>query len=239
MAIITGATSGIGNSIAQSLGKFGLKLVVTGRRRDRLDELISSLETAKIECFAIPTDFSTTMGIEQMFEQVRTKWGEVSILINNAGLGYNKKLQETPRELLKEMLDVNVLALTSCMREAIKDMEILGAGHIINISSMAGHRVPLGVGSPNLGMYSATKHAVRALTEAMRGELAEKGSPIKIGAISPGLVDTEFHSKAGTFIKNQKILTPSDISDAVIYMLSTPAHVQVSDIMIRPISQIN
>ena len=132
------------------------------------------------------------------------------------------------------MLDVNVLALTLCMQEAIKDMELAGLGQIINISSMSGHRVPLG---GNVGMYSATKHAVKALTEAMRGELAAKGSPIKIGAISPGMVETEFHAKMGADAIEIKMLQSDDIADAVCYLLSTPAHVQIHEMMLRPIGQ--
>lgn len=237
VALVTGATSGIGRSIALALGQAGMKIVVTGRRKNRLNELVDILRNYEAEALAVPADFSREQDITRVFEFIRTEWGGTRVLINNAGLGYKQDLASISAESLREMVNVNILALTLCMQEAIKDMECAGLGQIINISSMAGHRVPVGGASPMVGMYSATKHAVKALTEAMLGELAAKSSPIKIGAISPGIVDTEFHYKAGVDPIEIKMLSPDDIADAVFYLLSTPEHVQVSDVMIRPIGQ--
>ena len=241
VALVTGASSGIGWGIALALGRAGMKVAVTGRRKEQLEKLVAVLNDYGGEGLAIPADFSREEDIVQVFERIRNEWGGVRVLINNAGLGYQEDLAQGSAESWREMLNVNVLALTLCMQEAIKDMEPAGAGQIINISSVAGHRVPLG---KQFGMYSATKHAVKALTEAMWGELAAKGSPIKIATISPGLVETEWHAKAFAdearaqqrFAEIQS-LQPEDIADVVCFLLSTPGHVQINEITLRPIGQ--
>ena len=241
VALVTGASSGIGWGIALALGRAGMKVAVTGRRKEQLEKLSAVLNDFEGEGLAIPADFSREEDIVQVFERIRNEWGGVRVLINNAGLGYQEDLAQGSAESWREMLNVNVLALTLCMQEAIKDMEPAGAGQIINISSVAGHRVPSG---KQFGMYSATKHAVKALTEAMWGELAAKGSPIKIGTISPGLVETEWHAKAFAdearaqqrYAEIQS-LQPDDIADVVCFLLSTPGHVQINEITLRPIGQ--
>ena len=241
VALVTGASSGIGWGIALALGRAGMKVAVTGRRKEQLEKLLAVLNDYEVEGLAIPADFSREEDIVQVFERIRSEWGGVRVLINNAGLGYQEDLAQGSAESWREMLNVNVLALTLCMQEAIKDMEPAGAGQIINISSVAGHRVPSG---KQFGMYSATKHAVKALTEAMWGELAAKGSPIKIATISPGLVETEWHAKAFAdearaqqrYAEIQS-LQPEDIADVVCFLLSTPGHVQINEITLRPIGQ--
>ena len=241
VALVTGASSGIGWGIALALGWAGMRVAVTGRRKKQLAELLALLNDNGATGLAIPADLSREEDITRVFEQIRREWGGVRVLINNAGLGYQEDLAQGSPESWREMLDVNVLALSLCMKEAIKDMESAGLGQIINISSVAGHRVPLG---KQFGMYSATKHAVKALSEAMWGELAAKGSPIKIGTISPGMVETEWHAKAfNDEAKAQqryaeiKSLQPNDIADVVCFLLSTPAHVQINEITLRSIGQ--
>jgi NADP-dependent 3-hydroxy acid dehydrogenase YdfG len=241
VALVTGASSGIGWGVALALGRAGMRVAITGRRSEQLNELLNLLNDHEVEGLAIPADFSREDDVVEVFDRIRSEWGGVRVLINNAGLGYQEDLAKGSAKSWREMLDVNVLALTVCMQEAIKDMQPAGLGQIINISSVAGHRVPLG---KQFGMYSATKHAVKALTEAMWGELASKGSPIKIGTISPGTVETEWHAKAfGDAAKAQqrydetKSLQPDDIADVVCFLLSIPAHVQVNEITLRPIGQ--
>jgi len=139
------------------------------------------------------------------------------------------------------MLEVNVLGLSVCTREAVQRMRRRGIddGHIIHISSMSSHRVP-----PGSGMYAATKFAVRALTEALRKELREQGSSIRVGAISPGYVETEFAERyhgsremADETYSRFPVLQPEDIADAVCYMIDTPPHVQIHDMLMRPTEQ--
>ena len=142
VALVTGASSGIGWAVALALGRAGMRVAVTGRRKERLDELVDLLNESEAEGLAVPADFSREEDIAKVFEQIRSKWGGIRVLINNAGLGYQEELTRTSSKSLREMVEVNVLALTLCMQEAVKDMETAGLGQIINISSMAGHRVP-------------------------------------------------------------------------------------------------
>ena len=118
VVLVTGASSGIGWGIALALGRAGMRVAVTGRRKERLQELVSLLNDIGAKGLAIPADFSREEDIAKVFEQIRSEWGGVRILINNAGLGYQEELAQGSTESWREMLDVNVLALTLCMQEA-------------------------------------------------------------------------------------------------------------------------
>jgi NADP-dependent 3-hydroxy acid dehydrogenase YdfG len=173
----------------------------------------------------------------------REAFGGVDVLVNNAGLGRGAPLSSGATEAWREMLEVNVLGLAIATREAIEDMERRGvAGHVVHVSSMAGHRVP-GVDS---GMYAATKFAVRALTEALRQELRARKSPIRVTAISPGHVFTEFadvfSGRAGAQAEidaRSKILEPGDVAEAILWIVTRPPHMQVHDLLVRPTAQKN
>lgn len=162
------------------------------------------------------------------------------MLVNNAGLGHKEPLMSGDTESWREMLEVNILALCICTREAAQDMQAKGGqGHIVHINSMAGHRVP-GAG----GVYSATKFAVRSLTEGLRRELRQANSQVRVSAISPGFVETEFAEKYAKSADHAKqtysqfpVLQPEDIAEAVSYALKQPPHVQVHDILVRPTQQ--
>ncbi len=237
VALITGASSGIGRATAETLAAAGMRVGLVARRRDRIDAL-----AAKIGERALPieADLRETASIPKIFDAVREAFGGVDVLVNNAGLGHLAPLLSGDPERWREMLDVNVLALSVCTKEAIADMRRRDVdGHVIHISSMASHRVP-----PSSGMYSASKYAVRALTEAVRQELRAIDSPIRITAISPGFVETEFAEKyhrrpeaAAESYGRYKVLEDGDIADAVAYVLNAPAHMQVHDMLIRPTDQ--
>ncbi len=173
-------------------------------------------------------------------ESARERWGGVDVLVNNAGLGYGSSLLSGETDEWREMLEVNVLGLCLCTREAVKDMRRRGGeGHIFHLSSMAAHRVP-----PGSNLYGATKFAVRALTESLRLELHEAELPVRVTSVSPGLVETEFHQRyfgseeeARRRYSRFKVLEAADIADAVAYALGTPPHVQVHDLLIRSTAQ--
>jgi NADP-dependent 3-hydroxy acid dehydrogenase YdfG len=141
------------------------------------------------------------------------------------------------------MLEVNVLGLCIATREAIEDMERRGvAGHVVHVSSMAGHRIP----GPDSGLYAATKFAVRALTEALRQELRARKSPIRVTAVSPGHVLSEFAEvftgRAGAdqeIASRLRILEPHDVADAILWVVTRPPHVEVHDVLVRPTAQRN
>lgn len=239
VALVTGASSGIGHAVAERLLDAGMKVVATARRADRLEALVEGREG-----LALPCDMRDTDAVEALFETVRERWGGVDVLINSAGLGRDAPLLSGATEHWREMLEVNVLALAVCTREALRDMRRRGDdGHVIHISSMAGHRVP-----PGSGVYSATKFAVRSLTEGLRKELREVGSDCRVTAISPGFVQTEFLE---VFLEDPEkgkqayadrgeggALSAGDVAESVLHVLAAPASVEIHDVLMRPTRQV-
>ncbi|HEY9763285.1 MAG TPA: SDR family NAD(P)-dependent oxidoreductase [Trichocoleus sp.] len=242
VAMVTGASSGIGRAIAHRLAQSGYRLALCARREDRLQALQDELQAQGAEALIQKVDLRQEADILAFFQTVRDTWGGVDVLVNNAGVGYRQSLLEGETEAWRTMLEVNVLALSICTREATKDIRAKGgSGHIVHLSSMSAHRVPGGS-----GMYSATKFAVRSLTEGLRQELRSQGLNIRISSISPGFVETEFaeifnqsKEKAQEVYSKYPVLQPADVADAVAYILSQPEHVQVHDLLIRPTQQVS
>ncbi len=241
VALVTGATTGIGEATAHALARLGMKVAVAGRRKERLDAVVQGLSAEGAAGLATPVDLRSEADIQRMFQQVHQHWGTVDVLINNAGLGYNGTIEGAPTADWREVLDVNVLAFTICIREALKDMADKQDAAIVNISSLAGHRVPPGARGNTF--YAASKHAVKAITDGLRFELVAKKSKIKMGMISPGMVKTEFHARstrsAGkpASYAEYRVLDPEDIAQAAVYMITTPRHVQIHDIVMRSVEQ--
>jgi NADP-dependent 3-hydroxy acid dehydrogenase YdfG len=238
--LVTGGSSGIGRSIVIRLAREGYRVITCARQMHRLAELKRDLLDEGFEIFTIKADLKEENSILKMFEEIRNGFGGVEVLINCAGIGHNAPLLTSPSEPWRETIDVNIIALSICTREAVRMMRERGdRGHIVNISSMPGHRV-----GKIPGMYTATKFAVRALTESVRMELAAKGSGIRISQVSPGRVETEFHEKyfkqkdkAQAMYSEYKSLEGDDIARAVLYILSQPEHVNVDDILIKACGQ--
>ncbi len=239
-AVVTGASGGIGYATALRLAREGMNVVACARSVDKLDALVGASADARGEIVAKPTDLRREGDITQLFETARERFGGTDVLVNNAGLGHHAPLLTGETDKWREMLDLNVLALCVCTREAVRDMQSRGDdGHVIHVSSMAGHRVPGGS-----GVYAATKHAVNALTEALRLELRAAKSSIRVSAVSPGYVETGFaahyhqsQDKADKTYGRYPCLQSNDIAEAVVYLLSQPAHVQVHDVLMRPTQQ--
>ena len=243
--LVTGASSGIGAESARALAAAGASLVVTARRRDRLDALVAELARRDAKVLAVAADMRREDDIVGGFAAARERFGGVAVLVNNAGLGRAAPISSASSELWREMLEVNVLGLAIATREAIRDMERRGAtGHVVNVASMAAHRVP----GPESGMYSATKFAVRALTEGIRQELRARQSAIRVSLVSPGYVATEFADvfagKPGATAAlqarlNVKMLEAADVAQAIVWVLTQPPHVEVHDVLVRPTEQKN
>ncbi len=239
-ALVTGASSGIGQETARALAAAGAAVTLAARRADRLERLAAEIGG---RVAVQPTDMRREEQILRLFAVARERFGGVDILVNNAGLGRAAPLGSGATELRREMLEVNVLGLAIATREAIQDMERRGvAGHVVHVASMAAHRVP----SADSGMYAATKFAVRALTEALRQELRARKSPIRVSAVSPGHVFTEFADVfSGTpgaqaaIDARAKILEPRDVAGAVLWIVTRPPHMQVHDLLVRPTTQKN
>jgi NADP-dependent 3-hydroxy acid dehydrogenase YdfG len=242
VALITGASSGIGRAIAKRLAARGMKVVICARRYVRLEELANEIEEAGGTAYPIECDLRDTEAIESMFDRIREDWGGVDVMVNNAGFGKRQKLTDADEEVWRAMLEVNVLALAICTRNAVRDMQRRDVdGHVIHISSMSAYRVP-----PGGGMYSATKFAVRSLTEGLRVELREMDSDIRVTAISPGFVETEFaevfnesEEAAEELYRSYKCIQPEELADTVEHVLAAPQHVQYHDLLLRPTRQPN
>ncbi|HAA53497.1 MAG TPA: short-chain dehydrogenase [Myxococcales bacterium] len=240
VALVTGASSGIGAAVAAGLYRAGLKVAVCARRLEKLEDVRRSLDATEEQMLCMQVDLRSEESILSMFEHIRKVWGGVDVLVNNAGLGHNASLIDGDVGLWREMLDVNVLALCICTQQAVQDMLRRGQeGHVIHLSSMSGHRVPKAS-----GVYSASKYAVRSLTEGLRKELREREANIRISSISPGFVQTEFAEKyhqskeaAEEIYGQYQTLRAEDLAETVCFVLSAPAHMQVHDILMRPTSQ--
>ena len=241
--VITGASSGIGAATARAVAAAGAGVVLAARRADRLDALVAELERSGAVALAVPTDMRVEGDLLRLFERTRERFGGVDVLVNNAGLGRAAPLSSGATEHWREMLEVNVLGLCIATREALQDMERRGvAGHVIHVSSMAGHRVP----GPDSGVYAATKFAVRALTEGLRKELRARRSPVRVSCVSPGYVDTEFADvfagapgAAAALAGRLRVLAPEDVAAAVLWIIGRPSHVEVHDVLLRPTAQQN
>jgi NADP-dependent 3-hydroxy acid dehydrogenase YdfG len=243
VALVTGASYGIGEATARDLAREGMKIVLTARSADRLEALRSELADDGAEVLIVPADLAKEGEIHRLFAEVRQAWGGVDVLINNAGLGLRGTYAEQDPQDWRTMLDINVFALSVCTQEALRDMESRPEGHIINVSSIAGHRVPPGSDNP---YYSATKHAVKAITDGLRTELVARKSKVRVAMISPGMVETNFHEVAtggagdsAAHYSRYRVLDAADVSDVIVYMLSTPPHVAIHDVVMRSNEQVN
>ncbi|PSN53617.1 Dehydrogenase/reductase SDR family member 11 [Blattella germanica] len=233
VAVVTGASSGIGAAIAQDLVKKGLKVVGLARRVELVQDMATALISEKGKLYPIKCDLSHVSEVTTAFEWIKSNLGGVDILVNNAGVAMQNTLTEGPVDSWRKILEVNVLALSVCTKEAVQSMKERGIedGHIIHINSVAGHNLPPTIFP--IYMYAASKHAVTVLTEGLRRELAQDKSKIKVTSISPGLVKTEIIEAAQSTVAAEDVfnmyahLEAQDIADAVIYVLGTPPHVQV------------
>lgn len=238
VALVTGASSGIGGAVAEAMLARGMRVALSARRRERLEDVASRHPSGRV--LVCPADLRRESEIKAAFEQIRQAWGGVDLLVNSGGLGRNAPLTEGPADAWREMLEVNVLGLCICTREAVRDMKARGdQGHVVHVSSMAAHRVPSGS-----GVYSATKFAVRALTEGLRRELREQGSAIRVTSVSPGFVETEFAavyhgdpSAADRTYGRFKVLEAVDVAATVMHVIEAPPHVAIHDVLMRPTEQ--
>uniref|UniRef100_A0A3Q3WUK1 Dehydrogenase/reductase SDR family member 11 n=1 Tax=Mola mola TaxID=94237 RepID=A0A3Q3WUK1_MOLML len=248
LALVTGASVGIGAAVAKELVRHGMKVVGCARDVEKIKELAAECQSEGHSGVLVPfkCDLSSEEEILSMFAAIKAQHLGVDVCINNAGLAHPESLLQGKTSGWKNMLDVNVLALCICTREAYQSMKERNVddGHIININSMSGHRV---VHSADTHFYSSTKYAVTALTEGLRQELREANTHIRATNISPGLVETEFaprlHSnnpdKAAASYTKFKPLDAIDVANSVVYALSAPPHVQIGDIQMRPVEQMS
>ncbi len=240
VVFITGASAGIGRSCATAFAKKGARMILSARRRERLEELAVELKRKPGEgILLLALDVRNQAAVERAISQLTAEWSAIEILVNNAGLSRGlDKLHEGKLEDWEEMIDANIKGLLYVSRAVIPGMLRRGQGHIINIGSISGHEV-----YPGGSVYCATKFAVDALSKGMRLDLS--GTGLRVTQVSPGMVETEFSlvrfrgdkERAGKVYKGLTPLTPDDIADAVVYCATRPPHVNVSEIIVMPTDQ--
>jgi NADP-dependent 3-hydroxy acid dehydrogenase YdfG len=239
VAIITGASSGIGYATALALSKAGAKVAIGARRIDRLEELAKKISADGGEVFYQKLDVTQRSECENFAKAVLEKWGSIDILVNNAGLMPLSLFKSLKVDEWDRMIDVNIKGVLYCTGSVILHMKEKKSGHIVNLSSVAGRTV-----FPTGTVYCATKHAIAAFSEGLRQEFSAR-SNIRVTCIEPGVVATELtdtitdESLQG-FIENAKkmeALHSEDIANAILYAVESPSHVNVNEILIRPTTQ--
>lgn len=242
VALVTGASSGIGRAIASRLVEHGLIVVACARRLELLQELKSTHASDKGRLIPIKCDLRKEEEILSMFQRIEEEVGGVDICVNNAGIGRLSSLIDGLTEHWKEMLEVNVLASCICSRETIKSMRERGVddGLIVNIGSIAGHKYNC---ENRVGFYGSTKKALISISEGLVSELATAKSRIKIMELDPGLVETEILERSvgkatlDHIFESIEVLSVNDIADCVVFALSAPPKVTVSTLIIQPTVQ--
>lgn len=240
IALITGATSGIGRAVADIFAENKYNLIVTGRRSERLQELKAALERQHgISVLALCFDVRSNDEVVRNIESLPVEWRNIDVLVNNAGLAVGlNHIQDGVLDDWERMIDTNIKGLLYVTRAVSPLMIARNSGHIVNICSIAGKEV-----YENGNVYCATKHAVDALSKAMRIDML--GHNIKVTNVCPGAVETEFsivrfkgdtQRAAGTY-RGIEPLTGRDIAECIYFAVSLPQHVCINDMMIMPTAQ--
>ncbi|KAM7347360.1 farnesol dehydrogenase-like isoform 1-T2 [Cochliomyia hominivorax] len=239
IAVVTGASSGIGAACCKALLQHGMIVVGLARRQDHMEqEVLKDIPAEeRFRFHALKCDVRSENDIRQSFAWIADHLGGMDVLINNAGILRNTQIVKSNNtEDLRDVLDTNILGVALCTREAFAIMKnyCRDSGHVIIINSLLGHYVPQFPGV-SLNLYAPTKYALTAMTEVLRQEFLMEQTKIKVTSISPGLVRTNiFPDQAWDIIKDLQLLEPSDVADAVIYCLKTPPHVEISELILEP-----
>jgi NADP-dependent 3-hydroxy acid dehydrogenase YdfG len=234
IALVSGASAGIGEATARQLAGHGFTVIAAARRLDRLQALGEASGALTLEL-----DVTEPGSISRLVEEIGSRYGRLDILVNNAGLaaGQDPVAEGEDRDWMA-MLDTNVLGLLRVTRACLPLLRKSANAHIVNLGSVAGFEVYVGGGA-----YAATKHAVRAISRTLRLEL--NGEPIRVSEVAPGMVETEFSlvrfkgnaERAATVYRGVKPLTGADVADCIVWVVTRPAHVNIDELVVRPIQQ--
>lgn len=241
IALITGATSGIGRATALKASEAGFDIIITGRRAERLEELAGELRQKGADVLTLNFDVRSAQEVQTAIDSLSGKWKNIAVLVNNAGLAVGvNPIQDGLLDDWERMIDTNVKGLLYITRAVAPLLIANNSGHIVNIASIAGKEV-----YPGGNVYCATKHAVDALSRAMRTDMLKHN--IKVTNIAPGMVETEFsivrykgdEEAAKNVYKGMTPLTNDDIADTILFAITRPPHVCLNDIVIMPTTQAN
>lgn len=240
IVLVTGASSGIGAACARVLAKDGARLILNARRKERLEALASELRLRHgTNSYVSPFDVRDFSQVKNAVENLPAEWQAIDILVNNAGLARGlDPLHEGHIEDWEEMIDSNVKGLLYMTRLVVPGMVKRGRGHVVNIASIAGIQT-----YPKGNVYCASKAAVRAISDGLKQDLT--GTPIRVTAISPGLVETEFaevrfrgnKERAAQNYRGLTPLTGDDVADAVHFCVTRPPHVNINEVVLMPVAQ--
>ncbi len=240
ISLITGATSGIGRATALTLAGHGFDVIITGRRPERLEKLEAEIRNrTEADVLSLAFDIRKLDAVREACRKMTGKWSQVDLLVNNAGLAAGlAPIQEGDMEDWEQMIDTNLKGLLYITRHITPAMVDRGAGHIINIGSIAGKEA-----YEKGNVYNATKFAVDGLTQAMRLDLVDHG--IRVTAINPGAAETEFslvrfkgdREKASGVYEGYTPLYAEDIAEAVLFAATRPPHVNIDDMLIMATAQ--
>lgn len=235
---ITGASSGIGEAAARQLAAVGARVVLGARRLDRMTVIASDIRKGGGEVDVQAIDVTKREDLAHLVKTAQDRFGRLDVLVSNAGLMPLSPLDDLRVEEWDQMIDVNIKGVLYGIAAALPVFRAQGSGHFINVSSVAGHRV-----APNSAVYSATKYAVRAISEGLRQEAGDK---IRVTIISPGVVESELAETISNsevkrrIVEYRKMAIPADaIAAAMAYAIGQPTNVEVNEILIRPTAQPN
>ena len=234
-AVVSGASSGIGEATARLLAHKGCNVALAARREDRLQDLAAELGEGAL---AVPTDVTDPAACEALVSRAVERFGSVDLLVANAGLGLYGSIPDGDPEDWRRMFEVNVLGVLHATRAAVRHMLDRGSGDIVIVSSLAGRRVPTADGT----VYAATKHALTAVAEGLRMDVSARG--VRVVNVEPGLVRTEFPestSQSAEQFYAEKEYSPieaEDVATAVVYAVGQPRRVSISEIIVRPTEQL-
>lgn len=238
VAIVTGASSGLGAAIAEQLVFRGVNVALQARRTERLDELAERLKGANHgETLIVPGDVREPEHVQTLVQRTLERWGKLDILVANAGFGYRSPVVDGDIQRWKELFDTNIYGLMLTLKYGVRPLLDRKSGHVIIMSSVAGiHSQPGG------SAYCGSKAAATAISECVRQEVAQQG--VRVTAIEPGVVLSEFQQVAGytpdilpRMLNGAEPLQPIDIAQTVIAALEMPANVSLGEIVVRPLGQ--
>jgi NADP-dependent 3-hydroxy acid dehydrogenase YdfG len=244
IALVTGASSGIGRATARTLAELGANVAVVARRKDRLDALVTDIESGGGKALAIASDITDRASAEAAVRQTVERFGRLDILVNNAGVMNIGPVAENEIEDWEQMIALNQRALLYMTKAALPHLHAAAetdtrrVADIVNISSYAGR-----VASPNFAVYNMTKFGVNGFTEALRHELGS--SHIRVGVLEPGAVKTELNdlhkgamrAEIEAFFASIEALDAEDIADGIAYMVTRPRHAAIGELWIMPTDQ--
>ncbi|XP_064556318.1 farnesol dehydrogenase [Drosophila montana] len=241
VAVVSGASAGIGAASARALVGAGLLVVGLARRQDRIEQLRAQLPVSQQRrLHAIQCDIRHESQVLQAFEWTKRQLGGVHVLVSNAGIMATTELSGAGNtQPIRDTIETNIMGSVYCVREAFQAMrqDEQQPGHVIIVNSVAGQQVPnLGAQLPSLNIYPASKFALRAMQEIYRQEFQRHKTQVRVSTISPGIVDTDIlpEQLQGVIKQHMPMLRAEDVADAILWTIGTPANVQVQNITIKP-----